>query len=141
MPFLDEILAKLVSAGVGTAGTGLNSPVNSIFTSSKAIIPTGVGPYMTIRETGGTGPVRVHTRDGATTLRPTAQIAVRAVTYPAARGMAQAAYLALDGIFNAVLSGVNYLKITARQEPTDIGLDETGTRVVVVFNIDAEKEP
>jgi len=54
--------------------------------------------------------------------------------------MSKAAYTALDGTYNTVLSGVFYQSITVRQEPTDIGLDELG-RVMIVFNIDAEKQP
>jgi hypothetical protein len=140
VPFLEEIAAKLVAAGVGTYGTGASSPARSIFSTSRAIIPSGSGPYMTLVETGGTAPTRVQSRSGATTKRPTAQIMVRASDYASARAMCQAAYDALDGVFNTTLSGVNYLSITARQEPTDIGLDDAG-RAMVAFNILCEKEP
>jgi predicted dinucleotide-utilizing enzyme len=46
----------------------------------------------------------------------------------------------VDGLHNIVLSGVPYINITARQEPTDIGLD-AAQRIMFVFNIDAEKKP
>lgn len=130
--FLDEIGARLVTEGVGTSGT-------TIFLSSKAVIPPGVGPYLTVIETGGSGPTRRQNLSSAATHRPTAQIVVRAMSYPAARTMAQAAYDALDGIWNEVLSGTQYISVTARQEPTDIGLDGAG-RAMVVFNVDCEKE-
>jgi len=46
----------------------------------------------------------------------------------------------LDGLFNTILSGTYYQSVTARQEPTDIGLDDL-QRPRIVFNIDAEKSP
>ena len=134
MPFLDEIAAKLVAKGVGVSGT-------SIFVSSKAVIPTGNGPYLVLIETGGSGPAR--TQNDTATQRPTAQISVRAVAYPTARTMLKAAYDALggaNGLWNVMLSGTMYLSITARQEPTDIGLDGAG-RPMVAFNIAVEKQP
>lgn len=133
MPVLDEIAARLVAQGVGTTGS-------NIFLGSKAVIPTGAGPYLSLIETGGLSPTRVHNIAGASTTRPTVQVLVRATSYPAARSMAKAAYDALDGVWNTTLSGTFYQKITARQEPTDIGLDGSG-RVMVVFNVDAQKSP
>lgn len=53
--------------------------------------------------------------------------------------MALAAYQALDGVYNTVLSGVFYQSITVQQEPNDLGLDSTGRRVMISFNIQAEK--
>lgn len=133
MAFLDDLAARLVSRGVGVIGT-------SIFMSSKAQIPSGAGPYLSIAETGGSGPTRIQNKVTPATQRPTAQIAVRASSYPVARTMAKAAYDALDGIYNTTLSSTMYLSVTARQEPTDLGLDDIG-RAMLVFNIDAEKAP
>lgn len=131
--FLDEIAARLVSQGVGVIGT-------NIVLGSKAIIPKGPGPYLQLSETGGSAPTRVHNKTTANTQRPTAQIAVRALSYVVARTMAKAAYNALDGVRNTTISGVFYQSISARQEPTDIGLDGEA-RVLIVFNIDVEKQP
>jgi hypothetical protein len=131
--FLDEIAARLVAQSVGVIGS-------NIFLGSKAVIPVGDGPYLSLTETGGSGPTRVHNQTGANTQRPTAQIAVRAKSYVVARTMAKAAYLALDGVFNTTISGVLYHSITARQEPTDVGLDAK-ERVLITFSIDAEKAP
>jgi len=131
--FLDEIAARLVSQSVGVTGS-------NIFLGSKAVIPTGSGPFLSLIETGGTGATRVHNIAGPSTQRPTAQVLVRAGSYQAARTMSKAAYDALNGVWNTTLSGTFYQKITARQEPTDIGLDGSG-RVMVVFNIDAQKQP
>lgn len=130
--FLDEIANWLVAHGVGVLG-------QNIFKSSSAVIPTGEGPYMTIAETGGTAPIRV--QNGVRLLQcPTAQILVVAKTHVASRDMSRAAYAVLDGVFNTVVDGCFYVKITSRQEPTDMGLDEMN-RARVVFNIDAEKSP
>ena len=132
--FLDEIGAKLVADGVGVLGT-------SIFFSSAAIVPSGPGPFLTLSETGGMAPTRTQNKFGAATQQPTAQILVRATNYVVARDMCRAAYNSLDGVFNATLSGVFYLSIKARQEPTDMGSESGTGRVQVVFNIEVEKQP
>lgn len=139
MSFLDDMATRLVSQGVGTLGVNL-------FISSAAIIPTGMGPYLSLNETGGLAPTRVMNARLPNTQRPTAQVLVRAgriasvqEAYPAARAMAWLAYQALDGNFNVTIGGAFYLSVMARQEPTDMGLDATGLRVQVVFNIQAEK--
>jgi hypothetical protein len=119
---------------------GVGIPGQTIFLSSAAIPPTGDGPYLSMKETGGTGSTRIHNKASAATHRPTAQISVRAKDYIEARAMAASAHTALDGIFNKTLTGVKYISVTARQLPTDAGSDEVG-RAMVVFNIDAEKEP
>lgn len=138
--FLDEIAARLVAQNVGVLGT-------NIFLSSAAKLPAGDGPYLTLTETGGAAVGgfrgeggRIQNAAGRHVQSPGAQVAVRAKTYQAARTMSKAAYLALDGVWNTTLSSVFYVSITARQEPTDLGLDENG-RVVIVFNIDAVKQP
>lgn len=130
--FVDEMARLLVHYGVGELAT-------SIFIGSTAVIPAGDGPYLTIVDTGGVAPKRV--QNGRILLQcPTAQILVRARPFNAARQMAAQAYDALDGRFNLTWEGVFYVKIAARQEPTDAGMDSAG-RPCVVFNIEAEKEP
>src|SRR5678816_1110621 len=131
--FLDEIAARLVAQSVGTVGS-------NIFLGSKAIIPTGDGPYISLTETGGSAPTRIHNKATTNTQRPTAQILVRAKSYLAARTKAKEAYLALDGVYETTISGVRYHSITARQEPTDIGLDAQ-ERPMLSFNIEVEKQP
>lgn len=133
MSFIDEIASRLVSQGVGTINA-------DIFRSSSARIPAGAGPYITIIETGGTGPTRVHNSASASTQRPSAQLVTRAASYEDARAKARLAYLALDGVHNTTLSGTFYQSIDAIQEPTDIGLDGSG-RVMLAFNIRAQKSP
>ena len=133
MSLLDDLAAKLVADGVGVLGT-------SLFLSSAAIIPAGNGPFISLNETGGMAPIRTQ-NTVRVTLRPTVQVLVRATSYTVARAKAWAAYQSLDGIFNTTLSGTAYRRIGARQEPTDMGLDATGKRVQVVFNIEIEKGP
>lgn len=92
--FLEEITKILTDAGVGTYNT-------DIFDTSKANIPDGDGPYLSIVETGGTSPER--TQNSVLTPaypQPSAQITVRATDYVDARAMARAAYNALAPIRN-----------------------------------------
>lgn len=126
----DELAAYLSDKGVGTLGA-------TIFLGSKAIIPTGDGPFLSLTETGGTNPRRSTT---SKTQRPSLQVLARAKRYIDARLMISKAYEVLDGVYNTEISGVRYVSITARQEPTDIGLDGA-SRVMIVFNIDVEKQP
>lgn len=148
MSLLDDLAFRLVSQGVGKLATSSDSaqaPALSIFKGSASPIPAGAGPFLTLAETGGPAPTRVQNKTTPNTRRPTVQVLVRAgripgvqEAYPAARAMSDAAYLALDGIFNTTLNGTFYIKVTARQDPTDMGMDATGGRALVVFNLDIE---
>jgi hypothetical protein len=134
MPFLDEIAARLVAQGVGTIGA-------SIFLGSKAVIPAGDGPYLSLTETGGTGSERTH--NGVAVAKPGAQILSRAKSYVVARARLKLAWDALGGdkgLHNVTLSGTFYQSITPRQQPTDVGLDAE-SRPMLSFNILAEKQP
>lgn len=134
MSLLDEVAARLVAQGVGTLGV-------NIFLGSKAIVPTGNGPYLALIETGGSGPAM--TQNDTAMERPTAQVSCRASTEPAARTMLKLAYDALggaNGLHGVLLSGVGYLRLVPRQNITDIGLDGAG-RIVLAFNIEVEKQP
>lgn len=135
MPFLDEIVGRLIEQGVGTLAS-------NIFKGSNAVIPASGGPFLSIAETGGTSSAK--TQNDTATERPTAQLRVRADDYKDARAMLTGAYAALggaNGLYNVTLSGVFYLSITARQGPTDMGKEEGTGRAQLVFNIDAEKQP
>lgn len=91
--FPQELIAILEAAGVGLEGT-------DIFATSAASIPTGAGPYLSIRPTGGTGPIGTHNAGAGAYRRPGAQFIVRASTWAAAEAMAQAAYDALIAVRN-----------------------------------------
>lgn len=134
MPFLDEIANRIEEQGAGTLGTDM-------FLSSKASIPSGNGPIISITETGGTTSRR--TQNNTATQRPSASIIVRASTYPAARARAVLVYEALggdNGLANTFLMGTFYQSIVPKQQLTDLGLDDL-SRARVVFNIEAEKVP
>lgn len=138
MTFLDEIVNKLVAAGVVHLGTSVGD-ANSIYAGSKVTIPSGDGPLLSIIETGGSEAVR--TQNGFSVERPSAQLLSRGASLPAARTLLKNAYDALggaDGLHNVVLSGTWYLNLIFKQQITDIGLDQVG-RVMVSINIDAER--
>jgi hypothetical protein len=144
MSVLAEIAQKLVDDGVGTLAA---TTVNGIFYSSKAILPHGDGPFLVLIETGGVGPGgfrgaggRTQNQDSVSVQHPTVQVNAIGENEVATRALAKAAYDALDGHWNVTLSGTFYLSITARQEPTDTGLDDKG-RIRITFNIDASKAP
>jgi hypothetical protein len=91
--FLREVISALVGAGVGTEG-------ESIFATASAVIPSGTGPYLGIRATGGAPPIGTHNEGVGALRRPGIQIIVRASTWAAAEAMAQAAYSALVAVRN-----------------------------------------
>ena len=128
--FLDDIVKILTDAGIPTA---------SIFVSSKAVIPVGAGPYISVTETGGSGPEGTH---NSTVLpayvRPNAQILVRATSYPTARTTADTAWNALFAVKNQLVNGVFWRQVIMLQEPFDFGVDANG-RATVVFNIAVTK--
>lgn len=95
--FLEEIVAVLVAAEVGV----LNE---SIFASSKSIIPRGDGPVLSVRQLSGASPIGTHNDGAAAYVMPTAQIIVRGTSWQATSAMAEAAYAALVAVRNAALS-------------------------------------
>jgi hypothetical protein len=139
--FYDDIVTILVTAKVGVAGA---NAAGGIFVSSKAAIPTGAGPYLSISETGGSSPEDTHNAARYSSMpayvRPNAQILVRASSYSVARTMAEAAYSALYSIQNQFINGVWWRETTMLQEPFDFGLDDLN-RACVVFNMSAVKRP
>ena len=96
--FAEEIVERLEDMGVGTFNT-------NIFISGKAQVPAEGGPYLLVRETGGTTPERTHNDVSVPAYpRPSAQLTVRADTYVAARTMARVAWNALAGVRNQDLA-------------------------------------
>jgi hypothetical protein len=133
MGFLDELSTVLVTAAVGTTA--------DILLGSKRSIPSGDGPYISIRETGGTAPEFVQDVATPNCVYPAAQVVVTAKEYDTARAKAIAVRNALVVIRNTTVGGVRYLSIRPLQEPFDMGLDDTGNRVRVGFNLIAMKAP
>lgn len=136
MSLLEDLASKLIADNVIASA--------SLFLSSAAVIPNGVGPFITLNEVGGVQPTRTQNTI-RTSQRPTVQVLVRAggqaAAWSTARAKAWLAYQSLDGIFNSTVNGTFYLKVAAKQEPTDMGFDATGQRVQVVFNLEIEKYP
>jgi len=95
--FVQELIAVLVAAGVGTEKVNL-------FGTSASAIPTGNGPFLSLRPTGGTAPEGTHNQGAGAYRRPGAQILVRAKTWVAAEAMALAAYNALLAVRNQAVS-------------------------------------
>lgn len=94
--FEKELVSVLVDAAVGTLGTNL-------FAMSKAEIPTGAGPYTSIRATGG--PTPLATQESPTAYRRrTAQVVARATNSLTARAKIEAAFDALTAIANQELT-------------------------------------
>lgn len=98
--FVQEIINLLQTAGVGVFGT-------NIFASSRANLPTGNGPFLSIIPTTGMSPMNTQNDINPPAYqRPGAQIVVRARSYVAAESMARAAYTALVGIRNQTVNPV-----------------------------------
>jgi len=95
--FLQELIQALEDAGVGIEGT-------NIFGTSAAVIPTGPGPFLSIRPTGGMAPEGTHNDGAGAYRRPGVQVLVRAGTWRAAETMALKAYDALIAVRNQELS-------------------------------------
>ena len=135
MGFIEEIRDRLVSQGVGVYGS-------DIFLGSKASIPSGDGPYLSLTETGGTGSLRSH--NGTPVARPTVQILARAKNYNDAKIKLKLAFDALGGdkgLHNVTLSGTFYQSVTPRQQPTDLGMLDGNGRPMIAVNYEFEKQP
>lgn len=94
---LDELVAIQEGAGVGTRDV-------TIFTSAKATIPAGAGPYLSLRPNGGPGPLGTHNAGVAAYRRHIVQALARAQSPAAALAMANAAYNAFAAVRNQEIS-------------------------------------
>jgi hypothetical protein len=128
MGWQEDVGKVLVDAGVGIVNT-------NIFYSTKAGVPTGVGPYLSVVETGGAGHDNTHGDAAPSYIFPGAMITIRGANPVAVKTMAMAAYVALAKIKNQVINGVWYRRIQPTQLPGDYGLDDTSQRIVYSFNI------
>jgi hypothetical protein len=131
--FSEEIKAYLVTQGM---------PVGSIFRGSKAVIPSGTGPYLHLRDTGGSGPERTQNVTAAAAYqRPSMQLVAIATDSVTAEVFARQAYDALIGVRNQTLSGTWYRDLVMLQEPSDVlGVDAL-SRAQYSFNISGFKRP
>lgn len=92
-----ELTRLIQAAGLATEGTDL-------FSSRKAAIPDGDGPYTQVLINPGAGPEMVQNQDTPFTERPNAQVIVRAASNAVARAKARAVYNALAVVKNQTLS-------------------------------------
>jgi len=135
MPFMEDVAFLLVANGFGTVGT-------NIFYSTRAKIPVGNGPYVSLIETGGLAPEKTQNRKTKPAYqRPGLQVIVRATDYIVARNRAVEVYNTISAVRNQFVGnapGTWYLNMAPQQEPFDGGSDEQG-RPKVLFNIIAYK--
>lgn len=136
--FSADLAALFVTAGVGVVTPAAN---RSIFRGSNANVPVGDGPYISIRDTGGSGPERIQNKRSSNFEYPGAQIIVRAADPDVAYVRAKAAFNAVMEVINQTVNGTFYLNIKPMQEPVDSGLDDTNKRTQFVFNVIAMKRP
>ena len=134
--FLDDLITVLEVAGVGTRNV-------SLFKSSTARIPNAKneGPFITLVETGGSGPEGTHNAGMLAYIRPNAQIVTRGKLWSATIGMSKAAWLVLTqtGMRSQYINGVWYRSIVPLQQPFDLGVEDGTGRIMFVFNIAAVK--
>jgi hypothetical protein len=97
MAFVQELFKILTEAGVGIEG-------ENMFATSKAVIPDGNGPFLSITLTPGLVPVGTHNGGTAAYRRPAAQIVARATSSTVASAMAYAAYEAFLAVRNRAVS-------------------------------------
>lgn len=91
--FQQELVSVLVGASVAVLGS-------TLFASSKSVLPSGPGPYLSINATGGMPGVKTQNEVAPAYERPSAQVTARAVTPGAAETLARAAYAALVAVRN-----------------------------------------
>lgn len=128
----EDLRTLIEAAGLGTFGT-------SLFFGSKATIPTGDGPFVSLIETGGATPEGTHNSTAKPAyVRPSVQVVARAKKRDDARNRAQALYLLLYPVRDQFVNGTWWRSVTVVQEPFDLGVDDAG-RIRFAFNINVVK--
>lgn len=128
---LDDLLDYLSSdGGVGTSGTDL-------FAARRPETPDDA---VTLYETQGKEPEHtMGTTPGLPALeRPRVQVVARGSGYVTARQKMRDVMVALDGLRNRTINGVQYHYIQALQSPFDLGVDELN-RPLIVCNFEVQK--
>lgn len=96
--FEKEMRKLIIDAGLATyseTSPGVAAPGSNIFISSKAVLPSGAGPFVLIKNTGGLAPDEEH--GGKKYERLSFQVMVYAGDYEAGRVKANAIWRELDG--------------------------------------------
>jgi hypothetical protein len=130
--FLDDLITKLTSAGLGVYGT-------SLFKGSKAVLPTGSGPLISVISTGGLEDEGTHNLSSETIAyeRPSAQVICRATDAVDAEAASIAAAVALT-FTNEFINGTWWRLCKPAQPPFELPPDAQN-RVRYVFNVECVK--
>lgn len=131
MALLEDMRTRLVTAGVGTAGTDLFIGRGLPDTPDACVAVECYGgeqPIDTFGQAVGTAAIQ----------RPRIQVAARAKTFTAAETKAKAAYAALHN-FNGTLNGTRYLRIAALQDVFKMRVDKNN-RIVCGANFEVWKD-
>lgn len=115
---------------------GLVTPGTDAWAGSKAAVPSsGDGPFTVVTDYGGLAPDYSHSQPQPWQNKPASQVTVRATTSEAAFALAQQLYNAIALVTNRIVNGTYYMAMRPKQPPFDMGLDATGSRVKVGFNV------
>lgn len=132
--FLDDLLSVLATAGVGTINQDL-------FQTSRHAVPDGDGPYLMLKELGGSSPLNTHNRlDLPAWVNQGCAVIVRGKVPSTTRAMLLDARAALYPIRNTTINSVVYQRVRLLNEPHDIGLDDK-QRIMFGFDILVTKWP
>lgn len=131
MLHLTEIANKLIAASV------VSAIQTDVFLSRGARIPDGDGPYLSLIDTGGSGPSYTHNRKSNPYCNISIQLVTRAKDATVAWTLCNDAIAELQGIRNTTLGTSFYLWIRPVQsDPMELPLDER-RRARFAFNINA----
>lgn len=124
---LDGVIAQLVAADCGKAGT-------SIFAGSDVNLPLS-GTYITVMQTAGRAPDRMH--NATTVRRPGVQLTARGDIYQTVEALAEKAWVALGGLTaltNVTLGDMFFLSMFPAGDKFQLPNDKNGM-VRIAFNV------
>lgn len=135
MAFLDDLVTKLETDGVGTRGV-------NIFTTSGVTVPrkTDGSATLHIKKTGGSSPEQTQNATlRPAFLQPGAQLVAAADDYETAETFASSAYYSLGQVRNEFINSGWYRRIRCLQEPHDIGVNDreqqqSGFNILAEYN-------
>ena len=116
------IVRYLESLGLGELGVDTFIGLKSTLPNLK---PEQVGPFVTIVETGGLGPLGTHNEGKTAYRRPWFQLVIRHKSPFLAREKADQLYLAL-ATENKLMGDLRFVNVTPLQEPFPLGPDDKG---------------
>ena len=131
MAFVDDLVTKLQTDGVGTLGV-------NIFVGSRTSQPVKSFPILHIKKTGGTSPEQTQNATlRPAFLQPGAQIVAVHQDADVAEAYASSAYYSLGQVRNEFINSGWYRRIRCLQEPYDISVNDD-EQSQFVFNVLAE---